>query len=153
MSQSPNLPFTYLFMLTDYVIIYQQKDQHRRTKIHHLTATGKLISTIKLAKIYHYFTTNKDTTAKSIHHNIILNEQQGFFCFHNLYMQKKERGRKALGLKDVYIFELRIWFLPDYLPFYFFSVTVLNISLIKESFNSEIFSNGVSSFLLVQGYS
>lgn len=52
MSQSPSLPFTYLFMLTDYVIIHQQKDQHRRTKIHHLTARGKLIFTTKLVKKY-----------------------------------------------------------------------------------------------------
>lgn len=55
--QTPNLPFTYLFMLTDYVIVYQQKDQQRRRKIHHLTVGGKLISTIELAGIYHDFST------------------------------------------------------------------------------------------------
>lgn len=90
MSQSPNLPFTYLFMLTDYVIIHQQRDQHRRTKIHHLTARGKLISTIKLAKVYQYFTTNKDTMAKNIHHIINLNEHWEFFV--SIILKHKIKG-------------------------------------------------------------
>lgn len=100
MSQSPNLPFTYLFMLTDYVIIHQQKDQHRRTKIHRLTARGKLISTIKLAKIYQYFTTNKDITAKCIHPIIILNEHWEFFVS---VIFKHKKGGIESALKDVYI--------------------------------------------------
>lgn len=101
MSQSPNLPFTYLFMLTDYVIIHQQKDQHRRTKIHRLTARGKLISTIKLAKIYQYFTTNKDTTAKRIYRIVILNEHWEFFV--SIIFKHKKGGEEG-GLKNVYIF-------------------------------------------------
>lgn len=98
MSQSPNLPFTYLFVLTDYVIIHQQKDQHRRTKIRRLTARGKLISTIKLAKIYQYFTTNKDTTAKSIYHIIILNEHWEFFVSIIFKHRKKGGGSADSGM-------------------------------------------------------
>jgi len=103
MSQAPNLPFTFLFMLTDYVIIHQQKDQHRRTKIHCLTARGNLISTIKLAKIYQYFSTNKDTTAKSIHHIIILSEHWEFFVS-IIFKHIKEEGGEEGGLKDICIF-------------------------------------------------
>lgn len=80
-------------MLTDYVIIHQQRDQHRRTKIHRLTARGKLISTIKLAKIYQYFTTNKDTVAKNIHDIINLNEHWEFFVSIILKHKKKGGGR------------------------------------------------------------
>lgn len=95
MSQSPNLPFTYLFMLTDYVIIHQQRDQHRRTKIHRLTARGKLISTIKLAKICQYFTTNKDTMAKNIHCIINLNEHWEFFVSIIVKHKKKKEGEEG----------------------------------------------------------
>lgn len=93
MSQSPNLPFTYLFMLTDYVIIHQQKDQHRRTKIHHLTARGKLISTMKLAEIYHYFSTNEDTRVKRIHSVMILQENQ-FCLFGIIFTCKNGKGQE-----------------------------------------------------------
>lgn len=132
MSQSPNLPFTYLFMLTDYVIIHQQKDQHRRTKIHRLTARGKLISPIKLEKIYQYFTTNKDTTAKSIHHIIILNEHWEFFVS-IIFKHKKGGGGKRVGSRMSTSLQVKNWFLQT-MPFHFCFVNILNISS-KYSFN------------------